>query len=468
MSSGLQGLPDRIGRYQVKGLLGSGGLGRVVLGHDPVLNREVALKLVEEAAVDPESLSEVRYMFHREARATAALRHPGIVEVYDYSGPDADLMYIACERFDGPTLRAVLDETKRVEPAVAAALGYELAQALAVAHGDEIVHRDIKPENIFWLDTGRVVLSDFGIAKVFTGSGRLGNTVQFGATSVYGSPAYMAPEQLEGGSVGPRTDIHALGAVLYEMLTGQQAFDGPGIDSILEAVLRDARPSLSGKSDAPEVMTGLVHRMLSKSPNDRPADANAVARVLREALDALDISDPRMCLRDFGDHTASIHAHEEEEEATELFEAERPLGIRAQRKESVLGRLATRGPLIFAMVGIALAMGTGTYMLMRLNDLPDTDEIFPGRVITTRPDVLPHAVDGKDVFILLEYPGHARIWVDGHEVGAWDDQVRLALPPGKHTLEVHFTTGVVRRDVLLIADTQPVFEFEEPVDVAPQ
>lgn len=467
MSNAMQGIPERIGRYQTKALLGSGGLGRVILGHDPVLNRDVALKLVEEAAVDPENLSEVRYMFHREARATAALRHPSIVEVYDYSGPDAELMYIACERLDGPTLRTVLDEAKRLHPAVTAALGYELAQALAVAHAAEIVHRDLKPENIFWLDTGRVVLSDFGIAKVFTGSGRLGNTVQFGATSVYGSPAYMSPEQLEGGSVGPRTDIHALGAVLFELLTGQQAFDGPEIEMILEAVLREARPSLSGKTDAPQELTDLVHRMLSKSPDDRPADANEVANALRRALDRLDITDPRMCLRDFGDHTASIHDHEEEEE-TEIFETERPLGIRAQRKESALSRLATRGPLVFAMVGIALAMFTGAYMLMRLGDLPDADAIYADPGASKRLTPSPQVVGGKDVFILVKYPGHAGIWIDGNEMGAWDDQVRLALPPGKHSIELHFPSGVVHRDVLLVAGTKPVFEFEEPIEIAPE
>ena len=112
MNADLQGLPKTIGRYEVRGILGRGGLGRVVACHDPVLKRDVAVKLIEPKSVALEDLPELRFMFHREARATATLRHPNIVEAFDYSGPDADLMYIACELVDGPTLREVLAPTR--------------------------------------------------------------------------------------------------------------------------------------------------------------------------------------------------------------------------------------------------------------------------------------------------------------------------------------------------------------------
>ncbi|MBI3179607.1 MAG: protein kinase, partial [Deltaproteobacteria bacterium] len=171
--SELVGLPERIGRYEVLGLLGRGGMGRVVRGHDPTLHRDVALKLVEPSAVPPDALAEMRFLFHREARATAQLRHPGIIEIYDYSGPDADLMFIACELVEGPTLRDVLEQRGALAPALAAAVAFELAQALAHAHAHGIVHRDVKPENVFWLPSGRIVLSDFGIAKSLDGK-RLG------------------------------------------------------------------------------------------------------------------------------------------------------------------------------------------------------------------------------------------------------------------------------------------------------
>jgi len=110
MSVDLDGLPHTIGRYELKGLLGRGGMGRVVRAHDPVLKRDVALKLFEPSSIASEKVAEARFMFHREARATATLRHPSILEIYDYSGPDAEVGYLACELCTGPTLRQVLDQ----------------------------------------------------------------------------------------------------------------------------------------------------------------------------------------------------------------------------------------------------------------------------------------------------------------------------------------------------------------------
>ncbi|MEO0813322.1 MAG: protein kinase, partial [Myxococcota bacterium] len=110
MSDELAGLPPTLGRYELIGLLGRGGMGRIVRGHDPKLKRDVALKLVEPLAVAEEDLEELRFLFHREARATAALRHPSIIEVYDYSGPEAELMYLACEVMEAPTLFEVLQD----------------------------------------------------------------------------------------------------------------------------------------------------------------------------------------------------------------------------------------------------------------------------------------------------------------------------------------------------------------------
>jgi hypothetical protein len=374
-------------------------------------------------------------------------------------------MYLACERIVGPTLRDVLDERRALDPAVVAALGYELCQALDHAHTREIVHRDLKPENIFWIDTGRVVLSDFGIAKVFTGSGRLGNTVTFGATSVYGSPAYMAPEQLEGGEVGPATDLHALGAVLYECLTGRQAFDGDSIGAILDAVLRDTRPSIASDSDAPRVLVDLVHRLLARAPSERPPSAHEAAGALRDALDALEVTDPRVVLRDFGDRTLLVAAPDDDGE-TEIFAQPEPVGIRAPKPSGALASLATRGPFIFAMAGIAVALGVGAFMFLNLADLPETG-LFPNRTVTTEPGKAPTLVESKDVFVLLEFAGHASVAVEsrgiGHrEIGEFDDSIRFALAPGQWTLIVTFPTGPVRRDVLLVPGTEPTFRFTAP------
>ena len=299
-SKELSGLPPRLGRYELVRVLGRGGMGRVVLGRDPVLHREVALKLVEPSAVEEGDLAELRFMFHREARATAALHHPNIVEVFDYSGPDADVLFLACELIAGSTLRDVLDERDRLGASLVAACGYELAQALAHAHANGIVHRDIKPENVFWTEAGRIVMSDFGIAKAFASPARLGGTVQFGATNLYGSPAYMAPEQLAGGAVGPHTDLFALGALLFEALAGHAAFGGSDVQAILEAVQAGHRASLPPNVVAPAALLALIDQLLALEPGRRPASAAAVASALRAVLDEIGVTDPRLVLVGFG------------------------------------------------------------------------------------------------------------------------------------------------------------------------
>lgn len=463
MGDALAGLPKRIGRYEPRGVLGFGRLGRVLLGHDPVLSRDVALKLFEEGAVPEDSLDEVRHIFHLEARATAALRHPGIVELYDYSGPDADLMYLACECIIGPTLRDVLEERSALAPAVVAALGFELCQALDHAHSHEIVHRDLKPENIFWMDTGRIVLSDFGIAKVFSGSGRLGNTVAGGA-AVYGSPAYMAPEQLEGKQIGPATDLHALGAVLFECLTGQQAFEGDSIEAILDAVQHDVRPSLTGKATAPQELVDLVHGLLARAPDRRPASARVAAQALRDALDALDVTDPRAVLRDFGDQKQMAPAADDDE--TEIFSQPEQLAIRAPKPGGALAGLAARGPFIFAMAAMAVALAVAAYMFMNLADLPETG-LFPDRTVTIEPGRPPTLADSEDIFVLVEFTGLASVAVESptmarRDLGEFTNSIRFALTPGQWTLIVTFPTGPVRREVLLVPNTEPTFTFTPP------
>ncbi len=444
--SEIQGLPERIGRYEVKGLLGRGGMGRVVRAHDPTLHRDVALKLVEPGAVPPDALAEIRYLFHREARATAQLRHPGIIEIYDYSGPDAELMFIACELVEAPTLRDVLEKRGALATHVATAVAFELTQALAHAHAHGIVHRDVKPENVFWLASGRIILSDFGIAKSLDKQG-LGGTVVFGATHVYGSPAYMAPEQLAGAAVGPHTDMHALGAVLYEMLSGRQAFDGPNVDTILEAIQSDSRPSLSGEHGAPRVLVALVASLLSKAPQDRPGAAAAV-RSLRDALDALEVSDPRLILRDLGEHTAALETPPQDGSATVLYSSERPFRAPPAKPTAKIWSL---GPFVLAALALAALVATGVVLLRRAER--------PTTAPSGAPTASGQTATADEVFVLLRFAGRATVWVDGREVGAWEGQIRLGLSPGPHTLELRSATGIERREIMLLAGTEPAFDF---------
>jgi serine/threonine-protein kinase len=472
MTDDLAGLPATIGRHEVRSLLGRGGMGRVVLARDPVLQREVALKLVELEAGKEEHWSQMRSIFHREARATAALRHPGIVEVYDYSEPEADLLYLTCERLEGPTLRQILDRHGTLPAYLAAALGHEIALALKHAHDQGIVHRDLKPENIFWLPSGRVVLSDFGIARALDGSS-LGITVRYGATSLYGSPAYMAPEQLGGAAASPASDLHALGAVLYETLTGKKAFDGSNLAAIVDSLGDDHRPILPSDTGAPPDLIDAVHALLARDPAARPPSAQRVAAWLRDALDALEVTDPRAALRDAGDRTIPIEATEEDE-AIEMFAREAPDRIvartpKAFEMHSRISALLGRGPVVLGMLGVGLLIGAGAYMFIELSELPVREQLFrTAPVVVTEPGKVSTENATEDIYVLLLFPGRAAVHIDGAELGSWEGQVRLGMPPGAHVLEVVFASGTVRREVMLLAGTSPVFEFAPPEGNATQ
>lgn len=451
MGDGLQGLPGRLGRYELRAVLGTGGMGRVVRAHDAVLKRDVAIKLVETNAIEPEQLAELRYLFHREARAIAALRHPSIVEIYDYSGPDASLPYLACELIEGPTLRDVLEQRGRLEASVVAALGYELAQALAHAHQRGIVHRDVKPENIFWTAGGRIVLADFGIAKAFERTAGLGGTVQFGATTLFGSPAYMAPEQLVGEAAGPASDLFSLGAVLFEALSGQQAFDGDSVDAVAQAVAQGARTPFRGDDPATRELLAMIDGLMSPQPSRRPTSADVAASRLRDVLDSLEVSDPRLCLRSFGTELTGATAPLDDD-ATELFST--PPVVRA-RLDIKMSR-SSRVPLILAVLALAVVLVVAGSMLRRLGRLPPMGSVLLEGARTPESAVARDA----EVLVSIRYHGRASVWSDGRELGVWEGGVRLLLPAGEHLLEVRWKERVASRQVLLIAGTEPEFELD--------
>ena len=466
MSADLPGLPSNIGRYELKGLIGRGGMGRVVRALDPVLKRDVALKLFEPASVAVENLKEARFMFHREARATAALRHPSILEVYDYSGPDAEIGFLACELLCGPTLRHVFEREGALPPEIVASLGHELASALAHAHAHGIIHRDLKPENIFWLEEGRVVLADFGIAKSLDGFTRLGNTVQFGVTNVYGSPAYMAPEQLARQEVGPQTDLHALGAILFEALTGEPAFDGPDVDAILQAVLDDERPVLAAKTDMPVAFVTLVSSLLAKAPQDRAASTAVVLRSLRKILDSLEVTDPRLSLRTYGDETEALIGDDLEPEAMVRFAGldDRPAKIGAAElvNEEAKSPWQEHGPLLLGTLGLAIGLGVVAYLFVDLSGaighLQDTIETVP----RTPTDRVTEGGLAMDVPVLIRFSGHGKVLVDGRDMGEADDTLRLRLAPGPHRLLLHHGADERALDVVVLEGTDPVFDFSGP------
>ncbi|MFG2008613.1 protein kinase [Micromonospora sp. NPDC048868] len=268
------------GRYRLDERVATGGMGDVWRGKDLVLGRQVAVKVLLPALVsDPDFIAR----FRAEARIMAALRHPGIVQVFD-SGEDdlpdggrAD--YLVMEFVTGQPLSKRIEAVGRLDVAETMAIVAQVAQALHAAHLGGIVHRDVKPSNLLVQEDGSVVLVDFGVA-------RSTNITSITSTNaVPGTALYMAPEQAAGRPVSGATDIYALGAVTYCCLSGSPPFTGDNPLQVAVRHLDDEPPELP--HDVPEAVRALVSRALAKDPADRFSSAAAMAEAARAA-----VSDP--------------------------------------------------------------------------------------------------------------------------------------------------------------------------------
>lgn len=264
-----------IGRYVPMQLLGEGGLGAVFEAWDPVLSRKVALKTLH-FGLDLPARESLDALFLNEARAAAGLNHRHIVTVHD-AGLSPHGAYIAMERLRGRDLRQALQSGWRPTPDDAARLVRRVADALAYAHARGVTHCDIKPANIFLTRNDRPKVLDFGIA-------RIAHSAAPAAIDglVAGSPHHLAPEQLRGGEVDARTDLYALGTVLYELLTGAKAFDGGSLGAIVDAVLNEPPPDAHERfPEVPSALSAVAWRAMAKNPDERFASAAEMANALR-------------------------------------------------------------------------------------------------------------------------------------------------------------------------------------------
>jgi len=224
---------SRIGRFYITRELGRGSTGCVYLGHDPVIGREVALKTFNPDLAPADKVRHER-QFINEARVAGRLSHPSIVVIYD-ACIERDAAYVAMEYLQGCELNQLLDQGRRFAPDETASIAWRIADALDHAHRHGVVHRDIKPANIFMLEDEHPKLVDFGIAFAPNG---MGDAQAAGdeRKDLLGTPNYMSPEQASGKLVDARTDIYSLGAVMYEMLTGQKPFQAHQVDKLLHEI----------------------------------------------------------------------------------------------------------------------------------------------------------------------------------------------------------------------------------------
>jgi len=278
----------RLGSYEVTAQIGAGGMGEVYQAHDTKLGRDVAIKVLPEAfAHDPDRLSR----FQREAKMLAALNHPNIATIHglEQSGPTS---YLVMELVSGETLAERVKREGRLPIEEALAIAKQIAEALEAAHEKNIIHRDLKPANVKVTPEGKVKVLDFGLAKAFEGDSAnedMGNspTLSRAATMqgvILGTAAYMSPEQARGKSVDKRTDIWAFGCVLYELVTGKQAFHGEDITEILAAiVLKEPAFDTLPANISPSIRV-LLQRCLRKDRRQRTPDAATIRIEIEDAI----------------------------------------------------------------------------------------------------------------------------------------------------------------------------------------
>ena len=260
-------------------VLGDGGMARVHLARDNVLERDVALKILRDAYAHDEGFVE---RFRREAKNAASLNHPSIVQVYDQGRAEDGTYFMAMEYVPGGTLKERLVREGPLDPREAAGTASRVAEALETAHARGIVHRDIKPQNVLLTASGDAKVADFGIARAAS------SKTMTETNLILGTASYMSPEQVRGERAGPASDLYSLGVVLYEMLTGELPYEAE--DPIATAMKHLDEPPPHPRKLNPEVPEGLdalVVKLLAKEPEDRYASAATLAEDLRRVRDGL-------------------------------------------------------------------------------------------------------------------------------------------------------------------------------------
>lgn len=279
--------PGRIARFLILRELGRGTIGAVYIGHDPVMDRAVAIKTFNPSLSAPAQL-EHRQHFINEARAAGRLSHPNIVTIFEASNEAPD-NYLAMELLEGRDLGSLLTDGHEFSAEDVATIIWKLSDALDYAHKQQVIHRDIKPANIFLVGDHQPKLVDFGIARAPNRTAVQQNSDDAPFTlfrhNLLGTPNYMSPEQANGNAVDHRTDIYSLGAVMYEMLTGSKPFQSRDTDKLLQMISFKAPPKPHQIAPAvPVALSRIVLKAMSKQADKRYQTAGDMASELKHYL----------------------------------------------------------------------------------------------------------------------------------------------------------------------------------------
>jgi serine/threonine protein kinase len=268
-------------RYSIQDILGRGGMATVYRARHLGLDRDVALKVLPPPPAGTSARDLAR--FEREARTAARLDHPGCVRVVDFGACADGTRYLAMELVDGPTLRAGIRAGVHCRAETAAWIGSELCDALAHAHGQGVIHRDVKPENVMFARTAtgwRVVLIDFGLSRL------AGDPALTANGALVGSPSYIAPERVAGGRADARSDVYAVGVILYELVTGRRPFVAPTPAATARLHLTEDPIPVEERAPAlPPAMAALIRAAMARDPDQRFPDAASLGTSLRRFAD---------------------------------------------------------------------------------------------------------------------------------------------------------------------------------------
>ena len=272
---------QKLGDFVVGALIGAGGMGEVYAGEQPMIGKKVAIKVLKaQIAADPEN---VRRMLS-EARSVNAIRHRGIVDIFNFGSLPDGRPYLVMEYLEGASLESILRKRKVLTPVEVAEFIEEICSALSAAHAKGIVHRDLKPGNVFIVTDSStraryVKLLDFGLAKAAELPIAGGARTRVG--TILGTPDYISPEQAKAGEVTAQSDLYSLGVMAFQMLTGAVPFTAPSITELIYAHVSQPAPHISERVEGiPPALDALVFRLMAKRPEDRPQSADEVGRDL--------------------------------------------------------------------------------------------------------------------------------------------------------------------------------------------
>ncbi|MGC4862305.1 serine/threonine-protein kinase [Micromonospora sp. DT41] len=277
---------ERIGdRYELTYPVGRGGMGQVWAGFDERLDRPVAIKFLRQMEVPEDERETAAKRFRREAKATARLDHPGVPAVHDLGVHGEDL-YLVMQLVPGIVLGDHIAEQERLPVGEAASVAAQVCSVLVAAHAASLVHRDLKPQNIMITPSGVVKVLDFGVAALL-GPAQASRLTATGRA--LGTPTYIAPEQAQGGTVGPAADLYALGCILFEMLSGNPPYEAANAPDLMRRHIDSPIPIITEyRSDVPDDLAHLIYCLLAKDPAERPASAGEVQQLLAPFLDGGD------------------------------------------------------------------------------------------------------------------------------------------------------------------------------------